>query len=555
MLPSVALQQLPLPFSLGHRRQPSPPDVWMHRQPSPSGHHHIAYTDSPSPTDGSDHDRARSASSPDTAIAHYTATPYDRAHNPPAASYAYDRPDRRQSDPHGVLAYPPASAPPYYPAPLANIGSSSFYGGNSYQASSLSSSPLRLPRASYPTDPPRDVPRTQPSPVPAYETYTPAESNWAPRRPADEPRSGISGGMPMGMVMNPMHDHATSSPIHSTLSAESSTSSPPISTLPAHQPTRQDLSSPPSEIQSPPVTQSKTYSFVSLPGNQVKKRPRRRYDEIERLYSCNFGDCSKAYGTLNHLNAHVSMQRHGPKRSPTEFKELRKIWRRSKKEEPSSPRAPRGRRRTEPALQLSRSNSLPDHSELAHEAEQLHDMRRRATLPDARYPDAPEDALHDQVSAGNGSDSPQYWPSGPTPEPQPQHHHPQHQHHHSHQQPQQHPSPSQSRTAYQAPMITSQPLTHSPPMNRLPPGSTLLTPLHHPASSHAHPNSNPHSHSHPHHHMHRSDSAPTLPLPRLQGHSHDSSSSSRSTQNHHAYDQMYAPRNGSADGGGGGYGN
>lgn len=31
---------------------------------------------------------------------------------------------------------------------------------------------------------------------------------------------------------------------------------------------------------------SKTYSFVSLPGNTVKKRPRRRYDEIERLYHC-----------------------------------------------------------------------------------------------------------------------------------------------------------------------------------------------------------------------------------------------------------------------------
>lgn len=31
---------------------------------------------------------------------------------------------------------------------------------------------------------------------------------------------------------------------------------------------------------------NKTYSFVALPGNAVKKRPRRRYDEIERLYRC-----------------------------------------------------------------------------------------------------------------------------------------------------------------------------------------------------------------------------------------------------------------------------
>jgi hypothetical protein len=61
---------------------------------------------------------------------------------------------------------------------------------------------------------------------------------------------------------------------------------------------------------------SKTYSFVALPGNTVKKRPRRRYDEIERLYQCSWPDCNKSYGTLNHLNAHVTMQKHGPKRTP-----------------------------------------------------------------------------------------------------------------------------------------------------------------------------------------------------------------------------------------------
>lgn len=60
----------------------------------------------------------------------------------------------------------------------------------------------------------------------------------------------------------------------------------------------------------------KQYSFVALPGNAVKKRPRRRYDEIERLYQCSWPSCTKAYGTLNHLNAHVTMQKHGVKRSP-----------------------------------------------------------------------------------------------------------------------------------------------------------------------------------------------------------------------------------------------
>lgn len=58
-----------------------------------------------------------------------------------------------------------------------------------------------------------------------------------------------------------------------------------------------------------------TYNFIPLP-SQPKKRPRRRFEEIERLYDCNYPGCNKAYGTLNHLNAHVSMQKHGPKRLP-----------------------------------------------------------------------------------------------------------------------------------------------------------------------------------------------------------------------------------------------
>ncbi len=64
-----------------------------------------------------------------------------------------------------------------------------------------------------------------------------------------------------------------------------------------------------------------------------KKRPRRRYDEIERLYPCSWPGCTKSYGTLNHLNAHVAMQKHGPKRSPSEFKDMRKAWRKQKKED------------------------------------------------------------------------------------------------------------------------------------------------------------------------------------------------------------------------------
>lgn len=46
------------------------------------------------------------------------------------------------------------------------------------------------------------------------------------------------------------------------------------------------------------------------------KRPRRKAEEVERLYSCNFPGCDKAYGALNHLNTHVRNAEHGPKREP-----------------------------------------------------------------------------------------------------------------------------------------------------------------------------------------------------------------------------------------------
>lgn len=76
----------------------------------------------------------------------------------------------------------------------------------------------------------------------------------------------------------------------------------------------------------------KTYNFVSQAGH-ASKRPRRRFDEIERLYACDYPGCSKAYGTLNHLNSHKTMQKHGPRSTPAQFKELRKAWRDNKKQQ------------------------------------------------------------------------------------------------------------------------------------------------------------------------------------------------------------------------------
>ncbi|KAJ1660993.1 hypothetical protein IWQ61_000147 [Dispira simplex] len=90
--------------------------------------------------------------------------------------------------------------------------------------------------------------------------------------------------------------------------------SPMVSTSVFQQPATTTQTGPP----------QKEFSFISIPGINTKKRPRRRYEEIERLYSCNWPECDKSYGTLNHLNAHIVMQKHGPKRHPSEFKHIQK---------------------------------------------------------------------------------------------------------------------------------------------------------------------------------------------------------------------------------------
>ena len=75
---------------------------------------------------------------------------------------------------------------------------------------------------------------------------------------------------------------------------------------------------------------SQVYSFVPIPGAQQHKRPRRRYEEIERMYKCGWQGCEKAYGTLNHLNAHVTMQSHGQKRTPEgQFQKIQMFCRKS----------------------------------------------------------------------------------------------------------------------------------------------------------------------------------------------------------------------------------
>jgi ARID/BRIGHT DNA binding domain len=65
-----------------------------------------------------------------------------------------------------------------------------------------------------------------------------------------------------------------------------------------------------------PVDYSITERTMSPFSASVIKGPRRKYEEIERMYKCGWRGCEKTYGTLNHLNAHVTMQSHGQKRTP-----------------------------------------------------------------------------------------------------------------------------------------------------------------------------------------------------------------------------------------------
>ncbi|KAJ2964760.1 hypothetical protein NQZ79_g237 [Umbelopsis isabellina] len=145
--------------------------------------------------------------------------------------------------------------------------------------------------------------------------------------------------VPSAMMMGPAGSHpADMFPLDSQFLPldATTTSMANINPYPSIAPRRERNSSVSSSASS---DTNKVYSFVAIPGTNQKKRPRRRYDEIERLYHCNWQGCTKAYGTLNHLNAHVSMQKHGPKRSPAEFKEMRKEWRRQKKEREAARKA------------------------------------------------------------------------------------------------------------------------------------------------------------------------------------------------------------------------
>ncbi|GAW22399.1 hypothetical protein ANO14919_119360 [Xylariales sp. No.14919] len=177
-----------------------------------------------------------------------------------------------------------------------------------------------------------------PSPTYPHGQYSP----YAPPPPQDMAHN-YPQGAPAGMYTQPRPDWANYGHPAGQIPHH------PVSY--SHQPTS-----------APPGRPAQVYSFVPIPGAQQHKRPRRRYEEIERMYKCGWNGCEKAYGTLNHLNAHVTMQSHGQKRTPEEFKEIRKEWKARKKEEEQQRKAAeeQERQRQHAAVQAQAQNGGAD---------------------------------------------------------------------------------------------------------------------------------------------------------------------------------------------------
>ncbi|KAM6497083.1 Zn finger family DNA binding protein [Amanita muscaria] len=302
----------------------------------------------------------------------------------------------------------------------------------------------------------------------------------------DQPISPIRPSFSSALVNSPVHEsHYGPSPPNT---GNSTTSNAPYNIGHNNPSSSQSHMA---DIEQGPDSANRTYSFVALPGNAVKKRPRRRYDEIERLYHCSWPNCAKAYGTLNHLNAHVTMQKHGSKRSPSEFKELRKQWRKAKKESDGShlvgPPTRRGdnTRFNDPSMfdpARFGLNTQPQsrHSSLVHPgmpsgSQSSPDERYTLSSGELRYP---VDQRDEQLGGylGDVNARPRYgenvqssWHPSP---PRSETHYP-------------YPSSVSSQHHAQVAQISVQTQPQPPPSltsprvasSRLPPNSTLLTPL------------------------------------------------------------------------------
>ncbi|KAJ5172656.1 Zinc finger C2H2 [Penicillium capsulatum] len=303
------------------------------------------------------------------------------SHHPPSIHDAPSEPSGHSAA--ATAHYPPDVRPTYTPQPEV-------------RPASISAS--NTPQPDYGLNPP-------PARSPAYQDYLPRPQSYAPNsQPAGAPGMAQATSPFLSSSASPPSPNLTSDaalPLDPSLPANSPTYPPPYSPYqpqghemsyqghppPPHQMyTRPDwphgygqhqhgmpgpYASPATTVGSPSPSPSarsrpgQVYSFVPIPGAQQHKRPRRRYEEIERMYKCGWNGCEKAYGTLNHLNAHVTMQSHGAKRTPEEFKEIRKEWKARKKEEEAQRKAAEERERAAAQAQASQveASGPPDPSQ------------------------------------------------------------------------------------------------------------------------------------------------------------------------------------------------
>ncbi|CDW98269.1 hypothetical protein [Sporisorium scitamineum] len=73
---------------------------------------------------------------------------------------------------------------------------------------------------------------------------------------------------------------------------------------------------------------NKGQSSSTSSGGIRRIRRRRKSEEVERKYRCDFDGCDKAYGTLNHLNTHRATNKHGPRLNAVGYRKAYAEWER-----------------------------------------------------------------------------------------------------------------------------------------------------------------------------------------------------------------------------------
>ncbi|KAI1834026.1 hypothetical protein DTO006G1_7723 [Penicillium roqueforti] len=243
----------------------------------PGSHHPNAVTDAPS--------EQKPAEQTSAAAAHYTPQPEAR----PTPQYT-PQPEVRPANISS--ANTPQSDYGLNPPPTARSPGYQDYLHRPPQSYAPNSQPGGAPGMAQATNP--SLPANSPTYPPPYSPYQPQGHEMAQYQGHPPP--------PQHMYARPDWPHSYGQQHHGLPGPYAS----PATTV--------GSTSPVGVLKGP--RSPKVYSFVPIPGAQQHKRPRRRYEEIERMYKCGWNGCEKAYGTLNHLNAHVTMQSHGAKRTP-----------------------------------------------------------------------------------------------------------------------------------------------------------------------------------------------------------------------------------------------